>query len=623
MGRVALTPIIESPNSTTGKYRLFFISFLAAGVGVGAGFIAYILYSLIALFTNIFFYQRLSIHFVSPMQNHIGLWVILVTTVGGLLIGLMAKYGSEQIIGHGIPEAREAVVANRSKIQPKVALLKPLSAALAIGSGGPFGAEGPIIQTGGAFGSLIGQTFHLTAAERKILLACGGGAGIAAIFNVPIGGAILAIELLLFEYGPRSFIPLIISCVLATGVRLMIMGNESVLTMGSPTFDMYHGWPYYLVLGLICGLAAVLFAKSLNLFEHVFERMKLGIVWSPVVGGAALGVLGYLMPRVLGSGYDTIGDILNNRLTLTILLLILVLKWLAMIVSLGSGTSGGTLAPMFMFSAALGGAFALIVDRLVPGAHLDPSAFALAAMGAVLGAASRATFTFFVIPFEITKNYDAVIPLMLVAVIATAVSMVFMKHSIMSEKLAGRGYGVPDDYTVDVLQQVSVSDVMEKDPPLIPSDTTIGALAERVACGDSSLTRHQAYLIVDKDGLLEGIVTWKDMMKSLSAEPKGDAPVSRIAANELTVAFPDERLFDAVARMLKKDVGRLPVVSPENHRKIVGYLGRGSVLSARKRRLEEENVQERGFLSWRLKPGAGGAPKNMKEFPERKDNNSF
>src|SRR5437588_5010243 len=411
---VPVAPVFSEP----AQFRIVLMSFLAAAVGIVAGGVAFLLYNLIGLFTNIFFFHRVSFSFVSARLNQLGPWVIVMPVVGGLIVGLMAKYGSSKIKGHGIPEAMEAVLVNRSRIEPKVAILKPTSAAIAIGTGGPFGAEGPIIQTGGAIGSLVGQVLHTTAVERKVLLACGAAAGMSATFNTPIAGVILAIELLLFEFKSRSFIPLVIASTLATAVHMQLLGPGPMFQVGAMDFSNPRGLPFYLVLGLLCGLVAVAFSRLLYWVEDQFEKLPVDELWWPAIGALGLGIIGFFVPRVLGVGYDTISDILNGSLALKLLLVVMLAKAVALILSLGSGTSGGLLAPMFMSSAALGGVYALLMNRLFPSAALAPGAFALVAMGAVFGAASRATFTFIIFAFEITRDYNSVLPLMLVSVIA-------------------------------------------------------------------------------------------------------------------------------------------------------------------------------------------------------------
>ncbi|HXZ28051.1 MAG TPA: chloride channel protein [Terriglobales bacterium] len=585
------------PPAPPASFRMLLMSVLAGGIGVLAGGIAYVLLRLIGFFTNLAFYHRLSFSFVSPRVESLGLWVIFIPVVGGIIVGFMAKYGSPKIKGHGIPEAMEAVLISRSRIEPKVALLKPLSAAIAIGTGGPFGAEGPIIQTGGAVGSLVGQLFHVTAAERKVLLACGAAAGMAATFSTPIAGVILAIELLLFEFKSRSFIPLVIAATLATSVRLKLLGAGAMFTVKTMDFGLPHALPYYLVLGVICGLAAVGFSKLLYWVEDLFDLLPISDLWHPAIGALGLGIIGFFVPRVLGVGYDTISDILNDNLALKLLLLVMVCKAVALVISLGSGTSGGLLAPMFMSSAALGAAVAMGFNHFLPAANLSPAAFALVAMGAVFGAASRATFAFIIFAFEITRDYNAVLPLMLVCVIADGIALLFTRTSIMTEKLARRGLRIPTDYEADVLQQVTVGEVMAREVPTLPAETTLQELTERIARGE--LARHQAVVLVDATGKPAGIVTHGDVVRALEQNPDGSRTVLTAGSSPLVVTYPDEVLADAVTLMLRNDIGRLPVVSREEPSKLVGYLGRAGLMQARLRRLEEEHVREPGWLSSR------------------------
>jgi len=579
------------------QFRLAFVSFLAAGIGLLGGLIAYALYKLIGLFTNLFFFHRWSTDFTSVRYHHLGAWVIVVPILGGLVVGIMAKYGTPKIKGHGIPEAMEAVLINRSRIAPRVAILKPISAAIAIGTGGPFGAEGPIIQTGGAVGSLIGQVFHTTAAERKVLLASGAAAGMSATFNTPIAGVILAIELLLFEFKSRSFIPLVIASTLATAVHMQLLGAGPMFQVASVDYGIPRALPFYLVLGLICGLAAVGFSKALYWVEDQFERLPFDEVWWPAVGALALGIIGFRVPRVLGVGYDTIGDILNGHLVWKLLLVVMLAKAAALVISLGSGTSGGLLAPTFMWSAAMGGLFALGANHLFPAANLSPGAFALVAMGAVFGAASRATFSFIIFAFEITRDYNAVLPLMLVAVIADGIAMLFMpRSSIMTEKLVRRGLRVHQDYEADALAQATVGETMDRDLPIVAASTTVATLAERIGRHDPAVARHEALLILDDAQKLAGIITRGDVVRALDKDSAGAMTVREAGSEHLIVTYPDELVSEAAAKLLHFDIGRLPVVERSDERKVVGYLGRTAILSARLRRFHDEHVREHGWL---------------------------
>jgi chloride channel protein, CIC family len=589
--------LVDTARVEPAQFRIVLVSFLAAGVGLIAGLVAYILYKLIGLFTNLFFFHRWSTTFQSVGSHHLGPWVILVPVIGGLIVGVMAKYGTSKIKGHGIPEAMEAVLTNRSRIAPRVALLKPISAAIAIGTGGPFGAEGPIIQTGGAIGSLVGQALHTTAVERKVLLACGAAAGMSATFNTPIAGVILAIELLLFEFKSRSFIPLVIASTLATAVHMQLLGPGPMFTVAAMDFGIPHALPFYLVLGPLCGLAAVGLSKSLYWVEDTFEKLPLDELWWPAIGALALGVIGFFVPRVFGVGYDTIGDILNGNLAWKLLLIVMVAKFAALVISLGSGTSGGLLAPTFMWSAALGGLFAMIANRLFPAAHLSPGAFALVAMGAVFGAASRAAFSFIIFAFEITRDYNAVLPLMLVAVIADGIAMLFMPtSSIMTEKLARRGLRVHQDYEADALAQATVGEVMDKDAPVIAADTKVGMLVERIAQHDPAVARYEALLILDNAGKLTGIITRGDILRALDKDLSGAMKVQEAGETHLVVTYPDELVSEAAAKMLRFDIGRLPVVEHTDQRKVVGYVNRASILAARSLRMHDEHVIEPGWI---------------------------
>ena len=594
---LAASGVSSLPLSEPAPFRIVLISFLAAGVGLLAGIVAYLLYKLIGLFTNVFFFHDFSTTFRSVGGHHLGWWVILVPVIGGLIVGAMAKYGSSKIKGHGIPEAMEAVLVNRSRIEPRVAILKPISAAIAIGTGGPFGAEGPIIQTGGALGSLVGQVLHTTAVERKVLLACGAAAGMSATFNTPIAGVILAIELLLFEFKSRSFIPLVIASTLATAVHMQLLGPGPMFQVGQVDFGIPRALPFYLVLGPLCGLAAIVLSKALYWVEDLFEKLPVDEFWWPAIGALGLGIIGFFVPRVLGVGYDTIGAILNGELAWKILLVVMVAKFAALVISLGSGTSGGLLAPTFMWSAAMGGLFAMVGNHLFPSAHLSPAAFALVAMGAVFGAASRATFSFIIFAFEITRDYNSVLPLMLVAVIADGIAMLFMpRSSIMTVKLARRGLRVDQDYEADVLTQVIVAETMEKTPPVIAAGTKVGEVADRIARHDPAVARYEALLILD-DGKLVGIVTRGDILRALDKDSTGMITVEQAGSTKLVVTYPDELMSEAAAKMLHQDVGRLPVVERGDERKAVGYLGRAAILAARTRRLHDEHVLEQGW--WR------------------------
>jgi CBS domain-containing protein len=418
----------------------------------------------------------------------------------------------------------------------------------------------------------------------------------SATFNTPIAGVILAIELLLFEFKSRSFIPLVIASTLATAVHMQLLGAGPMFTLMAMDFGVPRALPFYLVLGVVCGLAAVGFSKVLYWTEDQFEKLPIDELWWPAIGALGLGIIGYFVPRVLGVGYDTISDILNANLALGLLIVVMIAKAVALVISLGSGTSGGLLAPMFMSSAALGGVFAVAIDRIFPAANLSPGAFALVAMGAVFGAASRATFAFIIFAFEITRDYNSVLPLMLVSVIADGLAMLLMPgSSIMTEKLARRGLRIHQDYEADVLQQMTVSETMDRDVPTLPANMRVGELAERIAGRDPVVSRHQGMVVVDGDGKLVGIITRGDVLRALDQDPSGSMNVLEAGSRRLVVTYPDEVLHEASSKMLRNDIGRLPVVDRKDPTRVVGYLGRPGVMAARLRRLEEEHVREPGW----------------------------
>jgi CBS domain-containing protein len=369
-----------------------------------------------------------------------------------------------------------------------------------------------------------------------------------------------------------------------------------MFSVGAVDFGFPGSVPWYVPLGVLCGFTAVIFSKALYRIEDWFESLPGDPIWQPVIGGLGLGVIALFVPRVLGVGYGTLSDILNTHLALGVLAVLLFAKAAALLVSLGSGTSGGLLAPMFTIGAAVGSLYAALVNHFVPSAHLSPGAFALVAMAAVFGAAARAPFTFIIFAFELTRDYDSVLPLMLVVVVAHGIGLWLMENSIMTEKLARRGLRVHQEYEVDVFHQVAVSRVMDTSPSTVSADTTVRELVDRIAQGDPALVRHQALLLTNSEGELAGIVTRGDLVRAFERDSSGTLTALEAGRAHPHVAFPDETLNEALMRMLQNNCGRLPVVSRENHRKILGYLGRAAVLQARLRRLHDDHVPEPGWL---------------------------
>jgi len=574
----------------TADRRLLMLTLHAALIGVMSAFVAYALAWLIGSITNLVYYHRLSSALVSPAANTLGLVAVLIPVAGGLVVGLMARYGSEKIRGHGIPEAMEAILVGESRMEPRVAILKPISSAISIGTGGPFGAEGPIIMTGGAFGSLFAQALHLSSAERKTLLVAGASGGMAAIFGTPLAAVMIAVELLLFEWKPRSFIPVAAAAAVAGALRTPLLGAGPLF----PVIPHAGISPAVLVWSVVAGLAAGFGSTALTAmvygFEDLFSKLKIHFMWWPAIGGLAIGLGGLLYPRALGVGYDTIGDLLGGRLVGAFLLGLLVTKALIWSVALGSGTSGGVLAPLLIMGGALGAL----------GAHWlrapDVGLWALIAMAAMMGGTMRSPFTAIVFVLELTHDV-AVLPALLVACVAAdTVTVLMMRRSILTEKVARHGHHVMREYVVSPLQRLTVEAVMDPHPPTIPASTTAGDLATRLAARDPVLVRHHAWLVVDDAGALAGILTRGDLLRALQSPGSDTKGVLEFATADLAVTYPDELLEEAVEKMARRGVGRLPVVDRAAPGRLLGYLGRTGLLEAWLQRVEEEEVREAGAV---------------------------
>jgi len=568
--------------------RVLVLSGLAGGIGVLAALVAYALVWLIAVITNLAYYQRFSSQFVSPAGNHLGGWAVLVPMIGGLVIGLMARYGSEKIRGHGIPEALEAILIGRSRVEPKVAVLKPVSSALSIGTGGPFGAEGPIIMTGGAVGSLIAQLFHLSSAERKTLLVAGAAAGMAAIFATPMAAVLLAVELLLFEWKPRSFIPVAVASVVAAVVRVPLLGAGPIFPVPGHAVLGAETLGFAIVVGLLAGVASGLLTALVYACEDLFAKLPVHWMWWPILGGLAIGVGGLLDPRVLGVGYDSIQDLLAGHLTGGSAASLLFLKALVWAVALGSGTSGGVLAPLLI----MGGGLGVLESGLIPVG--DAGLWAMVSMSAMMGGTMRSPLTAILFTVELTHDWNVLPALMVGAVIAHGTTVLLLRRSILTEKLARRGHHLVREYSVDPFEVHRIGEVMDRDVVNIPATMTVAELSARIAAGDPALTGRQGIPIVDAGGELAGIITRSDLMRAMESEQGRAASVLEAGTQDLIVAYPDEILRDAVARMLAHDIGRLPIVDRHDRRRLLGYLGRAGIMRARVQLFREENLRERG-----------------------------
>jgi CIC family chloride channel protein len=572
----------ELGDFTTDR-RLIFISGLALGVGVLCAFIAVLLMTMIGLITNAVYYHRFSTLLVSPAANPLGWWAVPIPIIGGLVIGVMARYGSERIRGHGIPEAMETILVGGSKVEPKLAILKPISSAISIGTGGPFGAEGPIILTGGAFGSLVGQFFRLTAAERKTLLVAGAAAGMAATFNTPIAAVLLAVELLLFEWKPRSLIPVALASAVATLLRRFLISPRPMFPVGLHLTLPTTGLLAAAVCGICAGLLAWLLTLGVYGAEDAFRKLPIHWMWWPALGGVVVGVGGVFFPRALGVGYDTIGAELAGSLPIQLLIGVIIMKALIWCIALGSGTSGGILAPLLLIGGALGG----IEGALFPGHSV--SVWALIGMAAALAGVMRSPLTAVIFAFELTTAINLLLPLLIACVMAHAVSVLVLKRSILTEKIARRGLHVTREYAVDPLETLLVGEMMQTTVESVTPDLPVGVLRRQIMAEPRAWAQ-RLFPVIDKHGALVGVVTRSDLADSAEHDPRTAADVMR---QEIIVAYPDETLRSIAARMITNSAWRLPVVDRANPRHLVGLVTQRDLLRARERLLNEERRRER------------------------------
>ena len=574
----------------TRDKRILILSLMAIIIGALSAGVAKVLVWLIAVITNLVFYQTFSSEFQSPANHRLGIFVIVVPIIGGLVIGLIARFGSEKIRGHGIPEALEAILFGRSRMEPRVAVLKPLSSAISIGTGGPFGAEGPIIMTGGAVGSLFAQLFHLSPAERKTLLVAGAAGGMAAIFASPVAAVLLAVELLLFEWKPRSFIPVAIAAATAGTLRIPLLGTGPIFPVTPHAALGTEGLILALVVGIVAGLGSGLLTTLVYACEDLFTKLPIHWMWWPAIGGLFVGIGGYLDPRVLGVGYETIHTLLRGELIGPLVAGLLIGKALVWAISLGSGTSGGVLAPLLI----MGGALGAIEAHWMPMG--DAGLWATLSMAAIMGGTMRSPLTAMIFTLELTHDLNLLPGLLVACIAAHAVTVLALRRSILTEKVARRGFHVNREYVVDPLMGLRVSEVMDQNPPTIAASMKVTDFSDRIANRDPRLSRRQGTIIVDDSGALAGIITRGDVLRAIEQYDDPSLTVMQAGSRNLVLTYPDEILYEAIEKMVRNDVGRLPVVSRENSRQVVGYLGRAAVMTARLHRHQEENDREPGWL---------------------------
>lgn len=568
--------------SNADARRVVRLSGFAIALALAAGVVAQVLTGLIACVTNLAFYGRWSFEAVSPWEHRLGPLVVLVPVIGGLIVGVMARFGSKAIRGHGIPEAMEQVLTNQSRIPARMTVLKPLSAAICIGTGGPFGAEGPIIATGGALGSLLGQYLHVSASERKALLASGAAAGMAATFGSPVSAVLLAVELLLFEYRPSSLIPCALAAATANGVRLAVVGGAPVFPMPDLTQPSDAALALYVVLGGLVGVAAVLVTRAVYAVEDAFERLPLHWMWWPALGGIAVGVVGYFAPRTLGVGYRNIEDIVGGHMLLGTIALLCGLKFISWSISLGSGTSGGTLAPLFTFGGGLGALGGYALHELFPSVGIDLRIAALVGMAAMFAGASRALLASVVFAFETTRQPIGLLPLLGGCTAAFMVSLLLMRHSIMTEKIARRGVKALGEYSADFLEQLSVKTCGLREVVVLSADAALGNVQDWLASGVVG-TSHQGFPVVDADAKLVGVLTRRDLLGAASR----DKPLRELITRAPVYVTDEASLRLAADCMARERIGRLPILDRESGR-LIGIITRSDLIDANAHRLAEQ-----------------------------------
>ena len=579
---------------------------LAIAIGALSAGISLALLDMIGFFTNLVYYQRLSVHLVSPNANTLGALSLVIPIGGGLVVGLMARFGSEQIRGHGIPEAMERILINGSRVQPRLAVLKPISSAVSIGTGGPFGAEGPIILTGGAVGSIVGQLFRLTAAQRRALLVAGAAAGMSAVFGTPVAATLFGVELLAFEFKPRSMVLIALAAATADGLRMVMAGAE--LVSPQPLFPVPGHPPLggvvlvgAVTIGIATGLGAWVMTQAVYRCEDLFKQLTghLHWMWWPMIGGLIIGLGGLVDPRALGVGYDTIHAELLGQLGVGALLLLLAVKLVVWTGGLGGGTSGGILAPILMMGAAIGGA----LGHVLPGA--PPGVFALIGMAGSLGGVTRSPFTAIIFAFELTYDENSLLALLVAASISHLVSVLVLKRSILTEKVARRGFHVMREYAVDPLEATFVREVMDTDVYTVEPTRALGELYRELPEG-SPERRQRLYPVLDEQGRLVGLLPWSAV---LAARGERSRQVREAMLPPTVVAYPDEILAGVADRMATLGLGVLPVVDRSDHGHLDGLVTHFDLLAARQKLLEEERHAERVLTLRRVRTDGVGDPR--------------
>ena len=559
----------------SADYRMLILAAMATVAGTGGAFAAWALLKLIALATNIFWFGSFSFA-NATIAGRGWLLVALIPVIGGLIVGLMARFGSDKIRGHGIPEAIETILFGESRLSLKVALLKPLSSAVSIGSGGPFGAEGPIIMTGGAIGSLFAQLFDLSAAERKTLLVAGACAGMTGIFGTPFAAIMLAVELLLFEWKPRSFVPVVTAVLVALAWRPLLVGSGPLFPFAAPTPAGIEPVAISAALGLATGLLAAALSFLLYRIEDGFHALPIHWMWWPAIGAVVVGISGLLDLRVLGAGYGSIQDLLNGSLVVKAVVMLLVVKAIVWLVALGSGTSGGILAPLLI----LGGCAGFLIGQYLPG---DPGFWAMIGMAGIMSGVMRAPMTGALFAAELTNHLSALPETIAAGAAAYAVSVLIMKRSILTEKIARRGRHILREYTVDALEFLQAGQLMTRDPQTLPGDMAVGDAVRFF----SDEAQHRSYPVVDGRGGLLGLVSRTDALHWKVAAAREGKLADALSDASTKFAYPETPCGEVADMMIESGVGRMPIVDHQD-RRVVGIISRQDLLKVRSRQKSGE-----------------------------------
>jgi len=575
--------------------RLVWICVLAVGIGAVVSLIARILILFIDLVTNISFFSDFSIGFMDPAHNDRGLWVLIIPAIGGVIVGLMALYGSKAIRGHGIPEAMEQILTNESRIRPKTTLLKPISSAIAIGTGGPFGAEGPIIATGGAFGSTLGQFLRVTPRERKALLAAGATAGMSAIFGTPVAAIFLAVELLLFEFSARTILPVALACITGAAGHYFLFDAGPVFPMPDLATPTNSALLLYSLIGVLIGIISVALTKAVYGIEDLFERLPIHWMWWPALGGLAVGLVGYFAPYTLGVGYQNITNVLSGNMPLAFLLSLALLKFISWCIALGSGTSGGTLAPMLTIGGACGAIGGFAFTTIFPDSGISLSMAALVGMAAMFAGASRAYLTSILFALEATSQSNALVPLLAACTGAYLISLFFMKNTIMTEKIARRGVATPEVYEPDLLRHTSARQAMK--PFLtIPEEIAQTTLAEIREFYHKEGAKQAFLAFKGKEDAYTGILPITYIFRQNADLTSPVTPFSR--RDIATIAASDD-LVKAAELLAKSNFPFLIVTSDTQKEDLIGVLTYKEVLGCYLRRTRDNRESRRSLLPGR------------------------